>query len=303
MTERAYTFGAGKALVGVVSQPEPSRLRAGTPGVILLNAGLVHRVGPYRLHVDLARRLAEHGFLVVRFDQSALGDSEPRQGRATYEERAVLDVGEAMDFLADKYKLSRFVPMGICSGAMNSHRAAVADARVCGAVLIDGYSYRTVPSAMRHYAPKLLSPAAIEGTLRRRLTDLRQVMRGTAPRALGSGEPASAARSRAPVSATEEQPGADAGAIFEQDWPPQATIAAELRQLADRGAEMLFVYTAAEGFNHADQFAEMFPDPVVQARAEVEYFPKADHTFTLLGDRRALIERIERWMRAHFGDK
>jgi pimeloyl-ACP methyl ester carboxylesterase len=302
VTERAYTFGAGKGLVGVVSQPEPSKLRAGTPGVILLNAGLVHRVGPYRLHVDLARRLADHGFLVLRFDQSALGDSEPRQGRATYEERAVLDVGEAMDFLADKYKLSRFVPMGICSGAMNSHRAAVADARVCGAVLIDGYTYRTAASAMRHYVPRLLSPAAIEGTLRRRLTDLRQAMRGTAPRALGSGESTSEAQAtKAPVAA-DEQPG-DAGAIFEQDWPPQATVAAELRQLADRGAEMLFVYTAADGYNHVGQFAEMFPDAAVLARTEVEYFPKADHTFTLLGDRRALIERIERWMRAHFGDK
>lgn len=302
MTERAYTFGAGKALVGVVSQPEPAKMRANTPGVILLNAGLVHRVGPYRLHVDLARRLADLGFVVLRFDQSAIGDSEPRQGRASYEERAVLDVGEAMDFLADKYTLSRFVPVGICSGAMNSHRAAVADPRVCGAVLIDGYSYRTMPSAVRHYAPKLLSPAAIEGTLRRRLTDLRQAMRGTAPRALGVGAaPASAARATPGVG--EDQPGADAAAIFEQDWPPQASVAAELRQLADRGLHMLFVYTAADGFNHAGQFAEMFPDPAVLERSEIEYFAKADHTFTLLGDRRALIERIERWMRKHFGGK
>lgn len=45
-------------LVAVATQPANA---ADVPGVILLNAGVLHRVGPHRLHVHLARRLAAAG--------------------------------------------------------------------------------------------------------------------------------------------------------------------------------------------------------------------------------------------------
>ncbi|HEY5972738.1 MAG TPA: hypothetical protein VIT22_12400, partial [Pseudoxanthomonas sp.] len=45
--------------------------------VVLLNAGLIHRVGPFRLYVRLARELAESGFDVLRFDLPGIGDGQP----------------------------------------------------------------------------------------------------------------------------------------------------------------------------------------------------------------------------------
>src|SRR5205823_3052307 len=58
-----------------------SRLRA-TPrrAIVLLDAGATYRIGPNRLHVELARRLARDGDLVLRIDQSGIGDSAPRDG-------------------------------------------------------------------------------------------------------------------------------------------------------------------------------------------------------------------------------
>jgi len=56
--ETAYNFGAQGNLVGIATTPAADASRTDLPAVLLLNAGLVHRVGPYRLYTDLARRLA-----------------------------------------------------------------------------------------------------------------------------------------------------------------------------------------------------------------------------------------------------
>ena len=120
MSEKVHAFGKHRGLVGVVSQPDSPR---DAPAVLLLNAGLVHRVGPYRMHVDLARRLAAAGYLVLRFEQSAIGASEPRRERLSYEDRAVADGPDAMDFLGARCRGDRFIPLGRCSGALNPPRA------------------------------------------------------------------------------------------------------------------------------------------------------------------------------------
>lgn len=71
ITETAHVFGEG--LVGVLSRPR--QIVAGRPAVILLNAGLVQRSGPFRVYAQLARALASCGFVVLRFDLSGRGDS------------------------------------------------------------------------------------------------------------------------------------------------------------------------------------------------------------------------------------
>ena len=75
MSERVVEFGDGVQLSGVVTEPSgPAR----STGVLLLGAGLLHRVGPARLHVELARALAAAGLPVLRFDYSGIGESEVR---------------------------------------------------------------------------------------------------------------------------------------------------------------------------------------------------------------------------------
>ena len=75
MTERIVRFGPEDGLLGILTEPvSPPR----GPAILFLNAGVLHHVGPFGWYVSLARRLAELGFLSLRFDLSGIGDSPLR---------------------------------------------------------------------------------------------------------------------------------------------------------------------------------------------------------------------------------
>src|SRR5262249_47307203 len=57
--EKVVTFGAGRGLVGIVTLPGTPRPDA--PQLLLINSGIIHRVGANRLYVSLARTLAAAG--------------------------------------------------------------------------------------------------------------------------------------------------------------------------------------------------------------------------------------------------
>ena len=84
--ERAVLIGAQPGMVGVETRPlgNDGGERAAV-AAILLGAGLVHRVGPNRLTVRLARRLAARGIASVRFDHRGIGDSAPRPDGKPFE--------------------------------------------------------------------------------------------------------------------------------------------------------------------------------------------------------------------------
>ncbi|MDB4957471.1 MAG: hypothetical protein JWO36_5040 [Myxococcales bacterium] len=95
--------------------------------VILLNAGATYRIGPNRLHVELARRLAARGDLVLRVDLSGLGDSAARPGAAenvVYSDHAIADVGLAVAW-ARQQGAHKVAVVGLCSGAYHALKAAV----------------------------------------------------------------------------------------------------------------------------------------------------------------------------------
>jgi len=140
MKEEAFLFGKAKTLVGTVTYPTgaPNDL----PAVILLNAGLVHRVGPNRIYVRIARKLAELGILVFRFDFSGIGDSDVRNDHLPFDKSTILETQEAMDHLSSVKGIKHFVLMGICSGAAVSGQTACSDPRVVGAILVNTAYHR-----------------------------------------------------------------------------------------------------------------------------------------------------------------
>src|SRR5262249_41153333 len=143
MREKAFLFGKHRSLFGISTDPDPRTTAAGRPAVILLNAGVVHRIGPHRCSVRIARRLAAGGFPALRFDLAGIGDSAPRRDALSFAEGAVSDVVEAMDHLQKTRGARSFVLMGLCAGAVNAYETARRDARVAGALMIDGYAYPT----------------------------------------------------------------------------------------------------------------------------------------------------------------
>lgn len=276
--ETVHSFGEANGLIGIAT--EPTSPAAERPAVILLSAGLIHRVGPFRLHVEIARRLASAGAFVFRLDQSALGDSEPRAGGLSYEERAVVDGKEAMDFLATRFDKKRFVLVGLCSGAMNAHRVAVADDRVVGLVMLDGYAYRTPGARRQRLIPRAVNPR-----------NWRLALDKVRARAVRGAEAVKAEKDA-------EAPGGDAVEIFAQDWPPQPEVSRELEAIATRGAKALFVYTGNwSDYVFEEQFEEMFPGFRSRFGIEVRFNRDADHTYSLVGDRRRLLSDIDDFVR------
>lgn len=279
MNEKVYTFGKDGCLVGIVTEPNGDLQKESTPAVLLWNAGLLHRVGPYRLYVDVGRKLASLGFLVFRFDLSGKGDSETRKDSRSYEQRAVGDIQEAMDFLSAKKGMDEFVLMGLCSGADEAHPVAVVDSRVTGAVLLDGYGYRTWGFYMRRCGPRLLNLRAWKNFLKRKYSNV----------SLKSRE----ARSENDI---KKQ-------IFEREFPPKKEVEADLVKLIERGVNLLYIYSGGVKYgyyNYLGQFKAMFRSIDFQDKIQLEYFDEADHTYTLLTDRDKLITSICDWMQDHY---
>ena len=125
MNERAISFGESGALFGILGAPEipdPSR-----PAVLIPNTGVMHRVGPSRMHVELARALAAAGVVSLRIDHAGLGDSEPVPGRSDTTTR---ELSAAMDALDARNISSGYVVIGSHSGAHDAHQAARIDPRI-----------------------------------------------------------------------------------------------------------------------------------------------------------------------------
>jgi pimeloyl-ACP methyl ester carboxylesterase len=137
VNETVVQFGPARGLIGIVTTPPPALRDPARPAVVLLNAGLMHRVGPNRIYVQLARALAAAGHTVLRFDFSGLGDSRPRADHLPYAQSAPLEAREAMDWLAEHHGARHFYLMGHCAGAIFSLLVARDDSRVVGAALIN----------------------------------------------------------------------------------------------------------------------------------------------------------------------
>jgi len=149
--ERVCHFGPKGGLFGILTTPDDASAVKDAPIALILNAGIVHRVGPFRLHVDLARQLADAGYSTLRLDLSGLGDSAQRTGN-----------------LQKETGVNRFVIIGLCSGAYNAHQVSVKDDRIVGSVFMDGIVFRTLGFFWRHKVGRLLKPRFWRNSIKRR---------------------------------------------------------------------------------------------------------------------------------------
>ena len=283
MKEDAILFGAAKTLVGIVSDPVDGG--SSRPAVILLNSGIIHRVGPNRLYVTLARRLAQAGFVTLRFDSSGIGDSVIRRDNVPFERSSVLETQEAMEYLAATRGVSRFLLAGICTGAVVAYHTARTDERVLGTVLINGQGY--IPESEEAIHAYLATRQRRRYYLGRALYNVRS-WRKLATGRVGYGDILGALGFRREGRRnTKDLPNSKAG-----------EVAAGLRGLADRGTEMLFLYSAADpGIEELDLILEG-KVAELSARATVQYrvVEKADHMFTALASQEEFLRSTVDWL-------
>jgi hypothetical protein len=294
--ERAVIFGPGQSLVGIETRAVEANgagAAARRPAVVLLNAGVVHRVGPHRLTVHLARRFARAGHVAFRFDLAGLGDSRARPGTASYEARAIEDVRTAMDHVQKTTGIDRFILGGLCSGADNSVRAALVDQRVGAVVLLDPYAYRTPGFYLRYY--------------RARVSNLRSWV-GVSRRAAVAA--VAAARSWLPRPGSQNNAGQEPGSngvqgprkpMYSRYHPPRELFAAQLRDLIDRGTAIYIAYSGSlsGAYNYAGQFEDAFrPFGIAQTDVSCTFVPFVNHTYTELAAQRQLGDTLVDWASA-----
>jgi hypothetical protein len=277
LNERICKFGHDNALLGILTDAASPTVRRELPTVILLNAGLLHHVGQNRLNVTLARRLAKLGCTSFRFDFSGIGDSRMRTGSAGVRERNTAEIQEAIDYLEKTRGAKSFALIGLCTGADNAHRAAVADSRVCGVVMLDGYSYPTANYLIRRFRNKLFRLSHWKDFLANRIARLIRRRRR---------------------SSTKETAGS--AAYF---WllPKKSQIENELRNLIEREVRMLQVFSGSNiAYNYAEQYADSFRHIDFNGLLKVTYMAEADHTYSIRADRERLLSVIEKWFDEEF---
>ncbi len=287
MKERALLFGETKSLTGVITEPALPPDPA-LPAVLFLDAGVLHHVGPNRVHVRLARELAREGFLCMRFDFSGLGDSRPRRDAVPFAESAVAETRKAMDVLAARGARS-FLLFGICSGADAALRVALQDPRVAGAALVEPYLVAGPGYLLYAYRRKLLNPLSWVRLLRGRS----ELWDALAARRPPHGEPVPGSGApEAPVAAPADE---EVPLIL----PSRAEIARQVRSLADRGVGLCFVY-AREGpayHNWLVLLRREVRGALARGTARVVAIARTDHVFTPRAAQDRLVAAVRDWAR------
>lgn len=123
--------------------------------MVMLNAGLIHRVGPFRMNIELAERLARHDIDLFRFDLPAVGDA-PAGGGGHPEERVRI----ALDTVAAVTGSDCFIVGGVCSAADLAWKLPELDPRVRGLLLLDPCAVRGPWfrwAQLRHFASRPIS--------------------------------------------------------------------------------------------------------------------------------------------------
>jgi pimeloyl-ACP methyl ester carboxylesterase len=282
--ERVVRFGPGESLMGILTTPR--ELRAGAPHVVLVNAGIVHRVGPNRVYVDMARALAMRGFPVLRFDLSGLGDSDAASTAPSLGESAVADVRSAFDFLKSTRQATDFIISGLCLGANYSFLAALADERVSGVMVLDPTVPRTPRGRLVHLGRRAMHLA----TLREVVTLRHPMWRRSLARLRQAAVPEFA------LDWGEQRLGADT-VLPERDIAQNA-----LQRLIDRRVQLMLVFTGGVNhvYNYRDQLFDLLPGIDFRQQLRLEYMPNTDHAVSDRASRASLLDAISDWAATTF---
>jgi pimeloyl-ACP methyl ester carboxylesterase len=272
MKEEALHFGEGGRLFGILTTPVRGHDASSAPVFVLLNAGLLHRVGPFRMHVRLARALAYSGFATVRLDLSGRGDSPRRPGMNTLES-VPLDHADVDALLRSRFGPVPRVFAGLCAGADNAVRFSLRDPHTVGLVLLDPVT-DAVPGYRRALlVQQLTTPGRYAAALKR------------TSRSLGLA-PADTARR-----VTTTNP------LALRDLPTREDMRTALEAIHTRRGHVLAVFTsyALDYYSAEGQLASALGlDPGQQYCTE-RFWPEAEHTYTLESHRQRVISEIVGW--------
>lgn len=281
MNEFALGFGPGKSLSGVYTcSPETGTGDSGF-AVVFLNAGIVHQVGPGRLYVKAARRLAASGIPTLRFDLSGIGDSPPRGDNVPFSQSAVEETSAALDFLEETYGLRRFLLAGICTGAVVSFRTAIIDKRVRSVMLINAQDYGAAELAaeIQHRSS---SRYVMNSALKNPRSWLKFLTGKADYKSVATSLRLKLVPSRQGKEVNSEKSG---------------EIASQFEELLACGQSVYAVFS--EGDPSLDEFQLILGDKLAKLGTSTGFqrktFHATDHMFTILSRQHDLLAHIDQW--------
>ena len=264
--------------MGVLTTPD-ARQATGAPHVLLINSGVIHRVGSSRLYVELARALAATGIYALRFDLSGIGDSKRRTDVESVRESVERDIGDAIQYMKTSQGAQQVILMGLCSGAFDAFNAALKQPTVVGAIMVDlPGPFRGWQHTVRHIASRLFRKDSWRNPLRKLLGHSRTLVNDKMNQRPSGGRYVVGARGSA-----------------SRDRMRDA-----LDALLARGVRLHFTFTAGleENYNHPGQFKSTFPRAARHPALSYDFFPEPDHSFGTRAMRDRLIRRTVDWVLA-----
>jgi pimeloyl-ACP methyl ester carboxylesterase len=276
-TDKVVLLGERKSIVAIATQPAAAA-EAVRPAIIILNTGIIHRVGHNRMYVTLARELAELGHTVLRLDQSGIGDSDARPDVLDPLLAGLVDIKDAIDWLSSSKGVKSVILMGLCSGANHSVVYAGSDPRVVGTVLLDPSIPPTARYHLNDFGERLMRSETWKNLL------------------LGKGRAWRLITRRSPKAAVE-------------DWAPdqlsfknpeiRAFVENAYARAVSGGNQLLAIFTGGMKYQHnyRRQLLDAMPNVRFGNQLRIEYLARCDHTFMLATDRRWLFETVKAWLR------
>lgn len=120
----------GSELIGIIEHPSDARKL----GVLIVTGGPQYRIGSHRQFVNIARKLAERGTPVMRFDYRGMGDSGGEQIRF---DQCSADLRAAIDSFVRNTKIRHVALWGLCDAASACMIYGPQDARVAAIILLN----------------------------------------------------------------------------------------------------------------------------------------------------------------------
>jgi alpha/beta superfamily hydrolase len=279
MTEKIVQYGSNSELTGIITTPKDSSTK-NSNAILLLNAGLIHKVGFNRFNTEFARLMSGSGFSSLRFDLHGIGDSAHHDGKNDYDKQVQIDIHDSVDYLLHTTETTNAILVGLCSGADYAHAAAVRDCRISGAALLDTYAYPTIRFRLNDYAPVLFSISKISRFLNKILYSL------TSKKA--------ALKSTKGTKSNND--------IYMRTFPLKKTIQPEIQRLINRNVKLLYIYSGGVPtyYNYENQFFDMFKTLDFKNNVTYKYFKYADHIYTLTSYRQLLFNSIANWVKSNF---
>jgi pimeloyl-ACP methyl ester carboxylesterase len=273
LREEPLQFGQGGRLFGILTQSTmPNHHARKSPVFVFLNAGMLHRVGPYGLYVRLARALAQIGFSSLRVDLAGKGDS-PARTALTNSQSVTADYTEIVDALLSRLGSSQFVLAGLCSGADDAIRCAGVNERVIGMFLLDPVCSQDDGFRARAVIMKYTNTARYISWLKRRFNLLT-----TLPREIHENRE-----------------------IFDplilRDPPTQEHLHKSFKSICERQGRVLSVFSqySLPYYNQVGQLGRTLDVADYKRFCTELFWPHADHTYVLEQHRCELVEECKIW--------